>query len=249
MMYDVNEAVFISDLHLHPDMPEITQQFYEFIKWAAVYTKNIYILGDFFHVWPGDDAIDEWSGAIADQLAWLAAQGVAVYFMHGNRDFLLGNQFFARANLRKLPEASVIKLGQERVAVVHGDCYCTHDTGHQWLRRLTRNKLFSTLFLTLPYTFRARIVQQVRQYSQTNRSKPLTKMEVVVPVMLRHLRRLRVHQVIHGHIHQPGLNLHTNKWGNYKQYVLSDWDEKPTLVCYNKSNKFHFIQFGGFYGS
>lgn len=243
-----NEAVFISDIHLHPEMPAITNRFYEFIQWAAKHTHSVYILGDFLHVWPGDDAMDTWSGAIADQLAWLSSQGVQVYFMPGNRDFLMGKQFLARANMQKLVESTVIQLGDDRVLLVHGDRYCTLDKGHQWLRRLTRNRLFSSLFLRLPYALRARIVNQVREYSQSNQFKPADQMVVVPSTMLRHLRRHKVETVIHGHTHKPGLTTHRDTRGHYQQYVLSDWDENPRLMCYNYSKKFYFDLFGGLYG-
>jgi len=292
-----NKAVFISDIHLHPDMPQITHRFYSFIQWAAIHTKSVYILGDFLHAWPGDDAMDTWSGAIADQLAWLSSQGVSVYFMSGNRDFLVGKRFLVRANMQRLLESTVIQLGDEHVLLVHGDRYCTRDTKHQWLRRLTRNRVFTGLFLSLPYTWRARIVNQVREYSQMNQQKLLgsvnhsfsmqsspmfrglsaesmdpadkprgveledsgvdirvnrqqtpEKMAVVPATMIRHLRHFRVKTVIHGHTHQPGLTMHRDASGEYRQYVLSDWDRDPQLMCYNDSCKLHFIHFGDGHG-
>ncbi|MDP3705313.1 MAG: UDP-2,3-diacylglucosamine diphosphatase [Legionellaceae bacterium] len=241
------EAVFISDIHLHPDMPDSTNRFYAFVQWAAQHTSCVYILGDFFHVWPGDEAMDSWSEAIADQLAWLSSQGVAVFFMPGNRDFLIGKQFLARSNMQRLAESTVIKLGDQRVLLVHGDRYCTLDKGHQWLRRLTRNRLFTALFLRLSYPLRARLVSQVREYSQANRLKPADQMVVVVSTMLRHLRRHNVDMVIHGHTHKPGLTTHRAVCGCYQQYVLSDWDENPRLLCYNNSKNLCFDLFGGSY--
>ncbi len=236
----MNEAVFISDLHLHPEMPAISERFRAFIQWAAGQTKSLYILGDFFHVWPGDDAINAWSGEIADQLAWLATQGVRLFFIPGNRDFLLGKRFLARANMQRLADATTIQLGQERVLLVHGDHYCTDDKSHQRLRRLTRNQLFSALFLRIPYRFRERCTNQVRAYSQAS-MKSAKKLLIVPAAMSKQLFQLKVRTVIHGHIHQPGMTQHTDKWGNYRQYVLSDWDESPTFLCYNEANKLYFM--------
>ncbi len=234
------DAVFISDLHLHPDEAIITERFQRFIAWAAENTLSLYILGDFFHVWPGDDAFDSWSGAIASQLAWLAGQGVKVYFMRGNRDFLLGETFAKRSHVELLTEPFLITLGGERVLLVHGDRYCTLDKGHQWLRRLTRNKFFPSVFMRLPFGLRNKLVNTIRQASQSNRKKIAAKMDVVPSVMLEHLKQLNANIVIHGHTHQPGLSTYDCNVGTYKQYILSDWDDNPKILCYNKSLGFYF---------
>lgn len=237
------EAVFISDLHLHPDETIITERFNQFIQWAARNTRAVYILGDFFHVWPGDDAINSWSAAIAEQLAWLTAQGVLVYFMPGNRDFLIGERFAKHARVTALTEPTLINLGDDRVLLVHGDRYCTKDKGHIWLRRLTRNWWFPQLFLSLPLAFRDRLVNKVRQNSQNNRKKPTYTMDVVPESLLAHMQQFNVTTVIHGHTHKPGLTTHTHKGLTYQQYVLSDWDDNPLLMCYDKSTGFYFNRF------
>ncbi len=239
------DAVFISDLHLHPEEQKITERFYRFIKWAANHTKTVYILGDFFHVWPGDDALDGWSKSIAERLSWLAAQGVKLNFMHGNRDFLLGKQFASLASMTILPDPTVITLGNTNVLLVHGDRYCTKDKGHQWLRQLTRNILFPRLFLFLPYSIRAKVVNKVRQHSQTNRSKPFIYMDIVVPVMLNHMQKMHTSVLVHGHIHKPGHTTHEFQGASYQQYVLSDWDDNPILMCYDRPNGFYFKRFTG----
>ena len=241
------DAVFISDLHLHPQDPVITNRFDQFIAWAATHTKKVYILGDFFHVWPGDDALDDWSRSIASRLAWLTQQQVAVFFMAGNRDFLLGKRFAKLAGITPLKEPTVITLGNDRILLVHGDRYCTRDTGHQWLRLLTRNCWFSAVFLRLPHSIRVKLVQSVRKRSQsnrnTNRDKSADWMDVVPKTMLRHMKQFQVQTVVHGHTHKPGLS--TFREGVlFRQYVLSDWDDNPLLLCYHKSEGFYFDRFG-----
>lgn len=236
----MNDAVFISDLHLHPQETKITERFNHFIQWAAEHTSSVYILGDFFHVWPGDDALDAWSQSIASQLNWLSKQGVNLYFMPGNRDFLVGRRFAKLASLTLLCEPTVIHLGDTRLLLVHGDRYCTKDRSHQWLRRLTRNRLFITLFLKLPYIWRYAIVNQIRRHSQMNKKKPLANMMIVVFSLIKHMEEIGVKTVIHGHIHRPGLTVHTSNSSNYFQYVLSDWDDIPSLLCYNKTRGFYF---------
>lgn len=234
------DAVFISDLHLHPNEKLIVKRFTQFVRWAADNTAAVYILGDFFHVWPGDEALDSWSTMIAEQLAWLKQEGVVVYFMPGNRDFLLGPLFMEKAGVIELKEPAVIELDHIRVLLVHGDRYCTLDKGHMWLRRLTRNRLFSSLFLQLPYALRARLVSTVRNTSQNNRYKTAENMDVVPESMLSHMTQLNVFTVIHGHTHKPGLVIHQSQNQSYYQYVLSDWDDNPQVLCYHKSTGFYF---------
>mgnify|MGYP000025162138 CR=1 FL=1 len=238
------DAVFISDLHLHPQEKAITERFYRFVEWAASHTKVVYILGDFFHVWPGDDALDDWSRSIAMQLSWLSSQGVKIYFMHGNRDFLLGLRFAKLASMTLLNEPTVIMLGDTKVLLVHGDRYCIKDKGHQWLRWLTRNAIFPALFLRLPYKIRTKLVNKLRQHSQVNRNKPAAYMDIEVSVMLRHMQQLQVPILIHGHIHRPGVTTHEYQGEFYQQFVLSDWDDNPQLLCYDKSVGFYFVQLG-----
>lgn len=239
------EAVFISDLHLHPDETGITERFNRFITWAATNTRTVYILGDFFHVWAGDDAFDAWSNLIVSQLAWLVTQGVTLYFMPGNRDFLSGHDFATRARAIPLTEPAMITLGNERVLLVHGDRYCTRDKGHQWLRRLTRNRIFPMLFLRLPLSLRERLVNKVRESSQANRSKPVDQMNVVASAILAHMRTLKTNTLVHGHTHKPGLTTHDEKGVLYRQYVLSDWDDNPLILCYDLSRGFYFNRLPG----
>ena len=234
------EAVFISDLHLHPDETAITDRFEIFIQWATGHVKTGYILGDFFHVWPGDDALDTWSQSIAQRLSWLSSKGVALYFMRGNRDFLLGESFAKIASLTLLKEPTVITLGVTKLLLMHGDCYCTKDKGHQWLRRLTRNAIFPYIFLRIPYFIRAKWVNAIRKHSQANHRKPDSDMEIVSSVMLQHMHQMQVTALIHGHIHKPGLTEHRYQGLTYQQYVLSDWDDNPLLLCYDRPNGLYF---------
>ena len=234
------EAVFISDLHLHPEEPMIMARFNHFIDWAAINTQSVYILGDFFHAWPGDDGGDSWSQTIAHRLRWLSEQKVSLYFMHGNRDFLLGPRFAQSAGMTILPDPTVIQLGSHQVLLVHGDRYCIHDKGHQWFRRITRNRWFPKLFLRIPFRVRNKMVASVRQRSQTNRSKTMAQMDVVLQPMIDHMREKKVTVLIHGHTHKVGLSNYVYNGSVYDRYVLSDWDESPKVLCYYKSNRFEF---------
>jgi UDP-2,3-diacylglucosamine hydrolase len=234
------DAVFISDLHLHPDRQDILDRFDAFLAWVGTKTRALYILGDFFHLWAGDDTATAWSDEIASKLALLSEQGIKVYFMRGNRDFLLGAAFLKRAKMIALEEPSVITLGDTQVLLVHGDRYCTHDKAHQYFRRLTRNTWFPALFMCLPQKLRIWLAMGVRSNSETNTSKEAAIMQVVPDVLVRHLQQSQVDVVIHGHTHQPGVTTHVSDQKKYQQYVLSDWDAIPSMLCYNKSTGFNF---------
>lgn len=240
------EAVFISDLHLHPEIPVITQRFQALLEWALTHTRRLYILGDFFHVWPGDDGMDDWSVAIAKLLKDKVDEGLTLYYMHGNRDFLLGKQFARQSGITLIKDGTVITLGKERVLLSHGDRYCTLDKAHQRFRRLTRNPLFIKTFLRTPYAWRAKIVNKVRQQSRKKTSMDQAIMDVVDQALLRHMARHRVHVLIHGHTHKPGVKQLEFKHKKYLQYVLSDWDDIPLILCYDNSKGFKFEQPIGF---
>lgn len=239
------DCVFISDLHLHPNDAAITERFHKFVFWAKKNVRSVYILGDFFHVWPGDDAFDAWSLSVVACLAELALHGVAVYFMSGNRDFLVGDEFAKRAKLTMLTEPAVMTFGDDSVLLVHGDRFCTKDTGHQRLRFVTRNRWFPNLFLRLSLKKRLSLVTSIRQRSQANRHKPAVDMGVVPETLLAYMHTHKARVVIHGHTHEPGLTLHHKAGYSYSQYVLSDWDDNPTLLCYDKTKGFYFILFSG----
>ncbi|KTD75044.1 UDP-2,3-diacylglucosamine diphosphatase [Legionella waltersii] len=234
------DAVFISDLHLSPSEPEIKERFNGFIAWAESKVKSIYILGDFFHAWAGDDSLDDWSLGIANQLKSLVDKGINIYFMAGNRDFLLGERFAKLSGWRVLQEPTKIQLHDRPVLLVHGDRYCTKDIAHQRFRKLTRNRFFSCLFLALPLSMRLKLVEKIRKNSSSKRYLSSEQIDVVTDQVTKHLKSYNVNSVIHGHTHKSGehtLHLSENEG---KRYVLSDWDDNPTLLCYDITKGFYF---------
>lgn len=235
------DAVFISDLHLHPKEYGIQQHFDSFIRWSLKHAvKNIYILGDFFHVWAGDDTINDWSRGIANQLHALKKQGVNLFFMPGNRDFLLGKKFAELAGWSVLSEPTIIYLGDEKVMLAHGDRYCTKDIAHQRLRFLTRNRVFITLFLSLSLKYRKRLVNQVRSQSQNNTYRSSDEMDVVAESVIEHMQRHEVTKLIHGHTHKPGITKYQINAQELIRYVLSDWDDRPKILCYDNTKGIYF---------
>ena len=233
----MNDAVFIGDLHLHPQALKPLQFFQQWLRWAKKNTRAVYILGDFFHACAGDDTLDAWSQGIMAQLRDLVASGVSVYFMPGNRDFLLGEQFARAAAVDFIPEPTVLQLGSRRVLLVHGDGYCLDDKSHQWFRYITRSTCFRRFFLALPQRVRRASVRAIRQRSQQRASL------VIKPATLA--QDARLHQadvIIHGHIHQPQITAHTVNGLSFQQMVVSDWDVSPLILCYNDANGFYFTQ-------
>jgi UDP-2,3-diacylglucosamine hydrolase len=236
----MNEAVFISDLHLNPHEPDILERFERWVDWALFNTRSVYILGDFFHAWAGDDTIDAWSKGIADQLYRLSSHKIAVYFIHGNRDFLLGLRFAREAGIILLTEPFCFTLNHVRVLLVHGDRYCTEDKAHQWFRRLTRNRLFVFLFLKLPKRWRMNTVARVRQYSQNHSVIDPKKMEIDIDALSVHAQQHQADVLIHGHTHRPQMIKRDRLNHQFQHIILSDWDELPHILCYNISKGFYF---------
>jgi UDP-2,3-diacylglucosamine hydrolase len=237
----MNDAVFISDLHLHPQRPELTSLFEKWVDWALKNTRAVYILGDFFHAWAGDDTLDAWSLSIAHLLARFRAYHIPVYFMVGNRDFLLGARFAEVAKIQMIKEPTVIRFEHERVLLVHGDRYCTLDKMHQWFRRLTRNSVFRIFFLLLPRMFREKIVGQVRQKSRY-RVRSKAEMETVPQAVVKEAIRYDVDFVVHGHTHVPMRIPHVCQGKHFEQIVLSDWEENVLVLCYNKAKAFYYLK-------
>ena len=236
---NIIDAMFISDLHLNPNEPQLLLRFQEFLRLVVTRTRNLYILGDLLHVWAGDDSITAWSQAIIAQLAALAQHGINVYFMPGNRDFLIGNIFTQQAKLKILSDPTLISCGSKLVLLTHGDMLCTDDKAHQRLRYFTRNQKFIKYFLKLPLVYRQWLVQQVRTRSQQAHAIHKS-VDVVTATVVRMMQTYNVNVLIHGHTHKPGLTQYILDQQCYNRYVLSDWDDLPLILCYDNTKGFYF---------
>jgi UDP-2,3-diacylglucosamine hydrolase len=233
------DIVFISDLHLHPERADIQQRFDFFLNFVKNGVKKVYILGDFLHVWAGDDAMDAWSKSIAEKIAELVRSGIEVFYMHGNRDFLLGPLFAKQAQWHVLYDPTVLVLDGKNILLSHGDKYCLKDSAHQYFRRLTRNPLFSYLFLKLPLTFRSKLVNKTRALSK-EKSLSREEMDVVPGACVKDMISHDADILIHGHTHLQDLHAYTYDNKQLMRYVLSDWDEIPQILCYDKTKGLYF---------
>lgn len=220
--------LLISDLHLHEERPDITAAFLAFLEQHAQHAQALYILGDFFEVWIGDDAITPFQRSIAQALSDIAAGGTQIYLMHGNRDFLIGQEFCKLADCELLADPSIAQLAGEQVLLMHGDSLCTSDRSYIRLRRVLRNPVVLFILRHLPLGTRQRLAGDLRKKS-TNSTRMKTmditdvNPEAVSQVMSQH----QVRTLIHGHTHRPAVH---NLGGEKQRIVLGDWDTQGWFI-------------------
>lgn len=226
----MSETLFISDVHLDPARPDITRRFLDFLDQRAALASALYILGDLFELWIGDDDSSVWLTPITLGLTRLSAR-VPVYFLHGNRDFLIGCTWASHTGMVLLPEAKVIDLYGEPVLLMHGDTLCTDDIAYQRLRTRVRNRLVQRAFLTLSPKLRQRLAQRLRQRSeQAIGSKPSAIMDVNTDAITSVMRHHQVRRLIHGHTHRPGVHELTLNGLSAWRYVLGSWYARATML-------------------
>ncbi len=220
--------LLISDLHLHEERPDITGAFLAFLQQHAKHAQALYILGDFFEVWIGDDAITPFQRSIAQALSEVAATGTQIYLMHGNRDFLLGDAFCELADCQLLKDPSVVQLAGEPVLLMHGDSLCTSDRSYIRMRRVLRNPLISFVLRNLPLSARKRLAGDLRAKSKSSTRMKASDITDVNPnEVTRVMAQHKVRTLIHGHTHRPAVH----DLGNEKQrIVLGDWDTQGWYI-------------------
>lgn len=223
---------FISDLHLSPKTPGITRVFLSFLAKQARSAEHLYILGDLFEVWPGDDCLDDpedpFPRTIVEAMRDLVDSGVRISVMHGNRDFLLGNDFCSRSGATLLPDPFVLSTPEWQFVLSHGDALCTADTDYQHFRVQIRNPAWQTAFLSKPLSERKAIAASLRRQSEESKRHKLnsaTLMDVNPPATDDFLRSNGYATFIHGHTHQPACHDHLVDGIHVERWVLSDWHD------------------------
>ncbi|MHA6493233.1 UDP-2,3-diacylglucosamine diphosphatase [Pseudomonas borbori] len=219
--------LLISDLHLEEERPDISRAFLHFLQDRAPHAEALYILGDFFEVWIGDDAISPFQRSIARALRQLSDSGTRVYLMHGNRDFMLGKTFCREAGCTLLSDPSVVELSGEKVLLMHGDSLCTQDLSYIKMRRWLRNPLSLFILRNLPLHTRQKLARKLRNESRSQtRMKASDIVDVspdeVVSVMAAH----GVRTLIHGHTHRPATHQLQIDGQPAQRIVLGDWDQQ-----------------------
>lgn len=216
-------VLVISDLHLSPQRPALTRAFCRFLQSQARQAEALYILGDLVEAWVGDDDPSTFARDVKRALHMLADSGTALYFLHGNRDFLIGKHFAQQVGARLLPQEHVANIYGTRVLMLHGDTLCTDDHAYQRFRRLIRNPLALWALRHLPLQRRQRIADDLRERSRkANSNKPEAIMDVSPDAVMKTLRRHQVSMMVHGHTHRP--SVHSLADGSSCRIVLGDWD-------------------------
>ncbi|RRV10930.1 UDP-2,3-diacylglucosamine diphosphatase [Stutzerimonas xanthomarina] len=228
--------LLISDLHLEMERPDITRAFLHFLATRACQAEALYILGDFFEVWIGDDAMTPFQQSIADALRALSERGTRIYLMHGNRDFMLGKGFCRAARCTLLGDPSVVELGGERVLLMHGDSLCTRDEGYMRLRRLLRNPLSLFILRHLPLSTRRKLARKLRNESRAQtRMKASDIIDVTPELIPRVLAEHGVRTLIHGHTHRPATHELEVDGRPARRIVLGDWDQQGWALQVDES--------------
>lgn len=221
-------SIFISDLHLSPERPGIVEVFFAFVGRTAAQAGALYILGDLFEYWVGDDDLDEpLNAAVAKALGELAARGVAVFLMHGNRDFLVGREFAERTGMKLIGDPTVLDLYGARTLLMHGDTLCTDDVDYQKFRTVARSPEFQADFLAQPIGARKQRVGQLRAINeQAKQAKAAEIMDVAPATVEAVLRQHAYPRLIHGHTHRPARHVHRVDGRECERWVLNDWYER-----------------------
>ena len=225
--------LFVSDVHLDASAPEATEQFLAFLATEAARAQALYILGDLFEAWVGDDDADPEKERVCAALRTLSARGVGCFALHGNRDFLLGAGFSARSGCRLLRDPVVAQFDAERVLLTHGDALCTDDHSYQELRTVVRDPAWQRRYLALPRAHRELLADEVRAGSRrhTARTVPYI-MDVNAAAVAAAFRAAQVRRMIHGHTHRPGVHRLEVDAAPAQRIVLGAWYEQGSyLVC------------------
>lgn len=223
-------ALFVSDVHLSADRPEMVDAFLGFIEGEARTARTLFILGDLFDEWLGDDDNREPHPRISNALAALTSTGVEVAVARGNHDFLLGEGFAAGTGCRLLDEPEVILLGNDRALLLHGDSLCTRDLDYQELRRTVRDRATQRAFLALPLAERAARAATLRNSSRAlTRLKAMDIIDVTPAAVDALLREHRAGILVHGHTHRPALHAVELDGIHATRMVLGDWYEQDSV--------------------
>jgi UDP-2,3-diacylglucosamine hydrolase len=225
--------LFVSDVHLDASAPAAIEQFLSFLDTHAKNAEALYILGDLFEVWVGDDDSDADKKRVASALRALTARGVACFILHGNRDFLLGRGFCDATGCRLLPDPVVAEFDGERVLLTHGDALCVDDHSYQELRSVVRTAPWQRRFLALPLSDRELLANQARAGSRQHTSRTIPKiMDVNSDAVAQAFRIAEVHRMIHGHTHRPGIHDMVIDGTSAQRIVLGAWYEQGSYLVY-----------------
>lgn len=224
-------SLFASDLHLDSDAPWAIDAFISFLRGPARQAEALYLLGDIFEVWVGDDDTNPDNARVCEALRELTASGVAAYAIHGNRDFLLGEQFSAFTGVKLLPDPVVVEMHGVRTLLSHGDVFCTEDASYQQLRSIVRQPRWQRRFLSLPIETRRTLASAARAGSKAHTQRTIpTIMDVNPDAVTRAMRATGARRLIHGHTHRPAIHPGVVDGMQTERVVLAPWYETASCI-------------------
>jgi UDP-2,3-diacylglucosamine hydrolase len=232
-------SLFVSDLHLDASRPQVTVLFMEFLRTEAAHAEALYILGDLFEAWVGDDMAGEPADAVRAALKALAVAGVPVFVMRGNRDFLLGPRFADATGVQLLPDPAVILLNGAPTLLMHGDLLCTDDLAYQAFRQQVRSPAWQEKFLAQPLAARLDFAEQARAASREHQQGMQVDgtLETIADVTASAVRQILegygVTRLIHGHTHRPAIHSLDLNGGRGQRIVLGDWYTQGSVLRAN----------------
>lgn len=225
------DTLFISDLHLDPERPAVTELFLELLDTRARGADAIYILGDLFEAWVGDDDTGPMNLAVCEGLKKCAVAGTPVFIMHGNRDFLLGARFATASGCTLLGDPTLIDLYGTPTLLMHGDLLCTDDTEYMAFRRMVRDSEWQRQLLSRPLQERQQMAREMRDRSREQTGgKPESIMDVNKEAVIKTMTDHRVQRLIHGHTHRPAIHDLLISGAPAQRIVLGDWYEQGSLL-------------------
>lgn len=232
----MKKTLFISDLHLNEEQPDIARLFFQLLETCDDSIDGLYILGDLFEAWIGDDDNSPFHRKIMQKLKAATQKGLKIYFMRGNRDFLIGRQFAKKTGCRILSDEEVINLYGTRVLLMHGDTLCTKDITYLKWRNKARNPFLHTLFfLILPLFLRKKIANKMRAASaKYSLKKTMTIMDVTQAEVVRMMEKYKVHYLIHGHTHRPAFHQLTIQNQPAVRIVLNAWHGHGSVLVWDE---------------
>ena len=239
-----DNSLFISDLHLAPERPEMIKLFEKFVDDVAVDADTLYILGDFLEYWIGDDDKALGLEPVFAALDRLHLAGTTIRLMHGNRDFLIGHKLARQYHFDIIDDPYMDDLSDRPVLLMHGDLLCTDDIAYQDYRRKARNKMIQRIFLLLPLFLRERIAKSLRKTSEKATSyKSADIMDVNQQTVEDTMRKAGVDTLIHGHTHRPGIHEFELDGKKVKRIVLGDWYKDGNYLRIDDNGEFELVQF------
>lgn len=231
----------ISDLHLSAQRPAVTQAFLHWLHTTVAQAESLYILGDFFEVWVGDDVLDDpQHGAeflpVVQALHDLSARGVKLYGMHGNRDFLIGQRFAQACGMQLLEDPTLLEAGDKRILLTHGDALCTDDVAYQAFRTQVRNPQWQHTFLSQPLGARIAFADQARDQSRQSKAvQSMQIMDVNAEAVAAIIRQYRYPDILlHGHTHRPATHALEVDGHACQRWVLGDWHDTAAVCSLDK---------------